>query len=255
MTAGAQALVPITVTGWRIWDLYAARELHPATLTRGVLLHLDRTGVVMPEEPRQVTASEVDVILDLFGDLPLTFHVSTPADENRVPEFLNKLMARYPGLKERTIQLIPQLRPNTCEALIPLKKKHGIKIVLPHYSLYGADAWAPSVKLADQVLYDSAANRGPQLNLDERAMVQLRVVAEATKAPLSLAGRLTGRVVSDMSLRLHEVRAELARPFALAAELTLRSDGSVDLPKVEEFHDACAKTLGVDVPAPEAAVG
>lgn len=239
-------MVPIQLGGWRIWDMFAAHELYTATLTRGIHVALDRAGVVMPESDRHVTASELDMILGLFGDHSLTFHISTQADENRVPGFIDGLIRRYPALAGRTFQINNQIRPNTCEALVPVKKKHGLQMILPHFNLYGADAWAASVALADQVLMDAGGLRGlAQLNLDARTVSALTLVTDVSKAPIALAGKLTADLVQEMALRLHEVRAQLNRPFALVGDVELKRDGSLDLARAAKFHDTCAKVLGM----------
>lgn len=251
MSTAARAKIPILLGGWRIWDLSAGRDLD-TSLTRGVTINIDRSGVVEPEHDRHVHASELDMILEIFGDHPLAFHISTAADENRIPGFLDKLVARYPDLKGRTIQINPQLRPNTCEALLPVKKKHGFSMVLPHFSLYGADAWAPSVALADQVLYDAGNLRGlAELNLDKRTVDALQIVADVSKAPLMLAGRLTAEIITArLALPLQQTRAQLQRPFAVAGDLPLKSDGSLDIPKAQAFHAAAAKVLGIEPTTP-----
>jgi hypothetical protein len=238
--------VPVTLAGWRVWDLFEARDLHPHALTRGILVVVDRSGVVVPETDRQVTASELGMILEVFGDHSLAFHISTRADENRIPVLLDKLVARYPALRGRTIQPINQLRPDTCEELIPVKEKHALRVIVPHYTMYGADAWAPAVSLADQVLFDAGNGRGIQaLNLDERTVDALRLVVDICRAPIGLAGRLTAESVTDLALRLHEVRAQLERPFALCGDAPLRSDASLDLPRSGRFFDACTRVLGL----------
>ena len=232
--------------GWRVWDLFAAHELHPLSLTRGIHVSLDRNGVVVPELERHVTASELDMILGLFGDFSLAFHLSTHADEARIPGFLDKLMGRYPALKGRTFQLNNQIRPKTCDELVPVKKKHGLKLIMPHFNLFGADRWSSSVELADQVLFDAGGLRAlQQVNLDERTVMALTLVTDVTKVPIMLAGRLTAEVVHDMAMRVHEVRAQLSRTFAFAGDTQLKSDGSIDLARTAKFHDTCAHVLGL----------
>lgn len=243
-------MVPISLSGWRIWDLFAAHELHTGSLTRGIHVNLDRGGVVTPEHERHVTASELDMMLALFGDHALTFHVSTHADENRIPSLIDGLIKRYPALAGRTLQLNNQIRPNTCEAMLPVKKKHGLKLILPHFILYGADVWAASVALADQVLFDAGGLRGlAQLNLDERTVSALTLVTDVSKVPIALAGKLTPEIVHEMHLRIHEVRAILNRPFALVGDAELKRDGSLDLARAAKFHDTCAHILGMPVAA------
>ena len=247
MSSPEKAKVPIMLGGWRVWDLSAGRDLDPG-LTRGIWICLDRNGVVIPENDRQVTASELEMILEIFADHPLAFHVATPADENRIPSFLDKLVGRYPTLKGQTLQINPQLRPSTCEALLPVKKKHGFTIVLPHFSLYGADAWAPSVALADQVLFDAGGLRNlNNLNIDARTVDALRIVTDVSKAPLALAGKLTAVSIAELGLPFHETRALLNRDFALSGDVPLTADGSLDLEKTKAFVLAAAKLLGIEL--------
>lgn len=251
-TPQIQALVPITLGGWRVWDLYAAHELYVQDLTRGIHVGIDRAGVVVPETERQVTASELEMILGLFGDQALAFHIATHADENRIPGFLEKLIGRYPALSGATFQLNNQLRPNTCEALLPVKKKHNLKIILPHFNLFGADAWAASVSVADQVLFDAGGLRNQQaLSIDERALSAISLVTDICKAPISFAGRLTDVTVADLGLKIHEVRPIINRPLALAGDTHLKPDGSLNLVKTAKFYEACAQVLGI-TPTPAA---
>lgn len=245
MAAHLQAAVPIALVGWRVWDLYAANEVHKDTLTRGVLVNIDRNGVVAPENDRQITASELDMILECFHDYAMAFHITTPADENRVPGFLDKLATRYPGIKGRTFHIATALRPDTCDALRAVKHKHDYRIVLPYYTLHGADAWAPSVAVSDQIVYDASVARGQQLNLDERTVNALRLIAEVSRAPIGLAGRLNAQLVGEMTLPIAEVRAQVQRPLALAGDIPLKTDHGLDVARATQFHDACVKALGL----------
>jgi hypothetical protein len=256
MTESSVATVPVTLVGWRVWDLFVGRDLEPDQLTRGVLVNLDRNGVVMPENDRQVSAGELEMILDLFGDRPLVFTVSTPADENRVPAFLDALVRKYPALKERTFQIVTPLRPPTCDELLGVKKKHQFKLILPHYTLWGAEVWSASVKLADQVLYDAGNGRDTeQLSLNDRQMSALQLVIEATektRVAIGLAGRVTGELIHGMELKIAETAATLKRPLAFCAHAPIRfSDGQLDLAKAKKYFDACAKVL--HLPPPPAA--
>lgn len=249
----AVAPVPVTLAGWRVWDLFVGRELEPDQLTRGVHVNIDRNGVVMPENDRHVTAGELEMILDLFGDRPLVFLISTPADENRIPGFLDALVRKYPALKERTFQIVTPLRPPTCDELLGVKKKHQLRLILPHYTLWGAEVWSSSVKLADQVLYDAGNGRDTeQLSLNDRQMSAIQLVIEATektRVAVGFAGRVTGDLIRGMELKIAETGAILKRPLAFCAHAPIRfSDGQLDLVKAKKYFDACAKVLHLPPP-------
>ena len=57
-----------------------------------------------------------------------------------------------------------------------------------------------------------------QVMLDERALSAISLVTDISKAPISLAGRLTDVTVTDLGLKIHEVRPVINRPLAFAGE-------------------------------------
>lgn len=241
------AIAPVTVTGWRVWDLHVGARLFPAWLTRGIVVVLDRDSRFLADGSKQVAERELAVMLESFGGYPLAFHVCTHAGEAQVPDLLELLLQRFPRLDGRTLQINKKLSPDTCSRLLTLKEQHRLRVILQHFNLLSAQPGDAVVQLADQVLFDLGGGRGKvQLALDERTLALLEGLAQVTPAPIGLAGRLNAQRIHELDPHLQKLRQRLHRPLALDAESQMRSGGGLDLDLVREFAEACRCALELD---------
>jgi hypothetical protein len=232
----------VSMLGWRIWDLYAGRDIEPQTMGRGVRLHFNRDGALVPDVNQQVNMSELAMIMDLFQDQPLFFPVDCEGDDHTLPGMIDRLISRLPALAGRMFQIDQTMKGEAFDKLLAVKRKHKLSVIMLHTNVLGAELFDPVLQVVDQVSLEIGAGRGAQpLTLDDRAVGSVRLVATTTKAPVMLTGRMSAQNLKELTPQMGLIRSIVSRPIAIAAEAQRTADGQLDLSHVQTFFDSAAK--------------
>lgn len=240
----SRALVPITATGWRLWDLIEGRDLYPGRLTRGVIVKVDTRCQVLPDKAKLVSPVELGVVLSDFSEQALTVHLCTTADKARTADLLEELCRKYPRLAEHPIQINKKLPPEVAGKLLELKRSLGLTVILQHYNIIHARPGDAVLDLADQVLVDVGGGRAKRtLKLDPAIRRWVQEICALTPAPVGFAGGLDADNVRRLLKPLCSMPELAGRAWAFDAESRLRQGSNLDLQRVEAFADACVEVL------------
>jgi hypothetical protein len=239
-----RSIAPITVTGWRIYDLYELNDQVSQDVTRGVIVRLSESGKILPDKAKDVHARELKMILKEYGDQPLAIHLCTSAASELVPQLMNQFCQQFYDLFGRVFQINKPISAESAEELLKLKERYQLKVILQHYNLLSATPDDPRVELADQLLIDMGGGRGKQqVQLNEKTLQFVNKLLEVSSAPLGLAGRLSAQAVNELSEYLDQLAQYTQRPIAFDSESQMRVDSDLNLERIQEYTQACLGAL------------